>query len=151
MYYKLQSNSLITYLKAKVDQMVKHLQETWVWSLGQKDPLEKGMATHSSILAWKIRWTEEPCRLQSIGLLRIGHNWVINSCTLFTYLLSSRQHIMLTKVRLVKGMVFPIVTYGYESWTIKQAKCQRIDAFECGAGEDSWESLGLQGNPTSLS
>ena len=44
---------------------------------------------------------------------------------------------MLTKVRLVKGMVFPIVTYGYESWTIKQAKCQRIDAFECGAGEDS--------------
>ena len=70
---------------------------------------------------------------------RVAKNWtqLSNSCTLFTYLLSSRQHIMLTKVRLVKGMVFPIVTYGYESWTIKQAKCQRIDAFECGAGEDS--------------
>ena len=151
MYYKLQSNSLITYLKAKVVKHLPAMQETWVWSLGQKDPPEKGMATHSSVLAWKIPWTEEPCRLQSIGLLRIGHNWVTNGCTLFTYLLSSRQHIMLTKVRLVKGMVFPIVTYGYESWTIKQAERQRIDAFECGAGEDSSESLGLQGNPTSLS
>ena len=48
-------------------------------------------------------------------------------------------------------MIFPIVIYGYESWTIKQAERQRIDAFECGAGEDSSESLGLQGNPTSLS
>ena len=43
------------------------MQETWVWSLGQKDPLEKKMATHSSILAWRILWTEEPVRLQSMG------------------------------------------------------------------------------------
>ena len=43
------------------------MQETWVQSLGQEDPLEKGMATHSSILAWKIPWTEEPGRLQSTG------------------------------------------------------------------------------------
>ena len=53
-----------------VAQMVKNLpavQETWVWSLGLKDPLEKGMATHSSILAWRIPWTEEPGRLQSMG------------------------------------------------------------------------------------
>ena len=42
-------------------------QETWVQSLGQKDPLEEEMATHSSILAWKIPWTEEPGRLQSMG------------------------------------------------------------------------------------
>ena len=52
--------------------MVKNLlamQETQVQSLGQEDPLEKGMATHSSTLAWKILWTEEPGRLQSIGLL----------------------------------------------------------------------------------
>ena len=51
--------------------MVKNLpamQETWVQSLGQEDPLEKGMATHSNILAWRIPWTEEPGRLQSIGL-----------------------------------------------------------------------------------
>ena len=56
--------------------MVKNpsaMQETWVGSLGQEDPLEEGMATHSSILAWRIPWTEEPCRLQSTGLQRIGH------------------------------------------------------------------------------
>ena len=50
--------------------MVKNLpamQETWVLSLHQEDPLEKGMATHSSILAWKIPWTEEPGGLQSMG------------------------------------------------------------------------------------
>ena len=49
--------------------------ETWVQSLGQEDPLEKEMATHSSILAWKIPWTEEPGRLQSIGLQRAEHDW----------------------------------------------------------------------------
>ena len=49
------------------------MQETWVRSLGQEDPLEKGMATHSSILAWKITWTEEPGGLQSIGSQRVGH------------------------------------------------------------------------------
>ena len=55
-------------------QLVKKLpamQETWVQSLGQKDPLQKGMATHSSILAWRIQWTEEPSGLQSIGLPRV--------------------------------------------------------------------------------
>ena len=51
------------------------MQETWVWSLGQEDPLEKGMATHSSILAWRIPWTEEPGGLQSMGLQRVGHDW----------------------------------------------------------------------------
>ena len=53
-----------------VAQRVKHLPtmwETWVQSLGQEDPLEKEMATHSSTLAWKIPWTEEPGRLQSMG------------------------------------------------------------------------------------
>ena len=57
--------------------MVKHLptvQETWVQSLGQEDILEKEMATHSSILAWKIPWTEEPGRLQCMGLQRVGHD-----------------------------------------------------------------------------
>ena len=58
-------------------QMVKHLpamRETQVQSLGQEDPLEKEMATHSSTLAWKIPWTEDPGRLQSMGLQRVGHN-----------------------------------------------------------------------------
>ena len=48
-------------------------------------------------------------------------------------------------------MVFPVVMYGCESWTREKVKCWRIDAFECGVVEDSWESLGLQGDPTSLS
>ena len=58
-------------------QTVKNLsavQETWVQSLGQVDPLEKGMATCSSILAWRIPWTEEPGGLQSKGLQRVGCN-----------------------------------------------------------------------------
>ena len=48
------------------------MQETWVQTLGQEDSLEKGMATHSSILAWKITWTEEPGGLQSLGSQRVG-------------------------------------------------------------------------------
>ena len=50
------------------------MQETWIQSLGQEDPLEKKMATHSSILAWEIPWAEEPGRLQSIGLQRVRHD-----------------------------------------------------------------------------
>ena len=52
------------------------MQETQGQSLSQEDPLEKGMATHSSILAWEIPWTEESGRLQSMGLQRVGHNLV---------------------------------------------------------------------------
>ena len=58
-------------------QMVKSLPavwETWVRFLGQEDPLEKKMATHSRILAWKIPWMEEPGGLQSMGLQRVGHD-----------------------------------------------------------------------------
>ena len=57
--------------------MVKNLpavQKTWVRSLGQEDPLEKGMATHSSILAWRIPWTEKPGGLQFIELQRVGYD-----------------------------------------------------------------------------
>ena len=52
------------------------MRETWVRSLGREDPLEKEMATHSSILAWRIPWTEEPGWLQSTGSPRVGHDWV---------------------------------------------------------------------------
>ena len=68
------SKSLLT--ASLVAQTVKRLpamRETQVRSLGWKDPLEKEMATHSSTLAWKIPWTEEPGRLQSVGLQRVGH------------------------------------------------------------------------------
>ena len=62
--------------------MVKKLptmQKTWVQSLDQEDPLEKEMATHSSILAWRISWTQEPGGLQSMGLQRVRHNLETNT------------------------------------------------------------------------
>ena len=67
-------------------------------------------------------------------------------------ILKSRDIILSTKAHLVKAMVFPVVMYGRESWTVKKAERQRIDAFElCSIGEDFQESLGLQGDQTSQS
>ena len=65
--------------------------------------MEKERATHSSILAWKILWMEEPVRLQSMGLQRVGNITLP------------------TKFHLIKAMVFPVVMYGCESWTVKKA------------------------------
>ena len=67
--------------------------ETWVQSLGQEDPLEKEMATHSSILAWRIPWMEEPGGLQSTGSQRVGHDWVTNFHFLSTFTYFSVNHI----------------------------------------------------------
>ena len=67
---------------------IKHLpamQETRVWSLGWEDPLEKEMATHSSILAWRIPWTEEPGGLQSTGSQRARHDWASSLHFTFNY------------------------------------------------------------------
>ena len=67
-----------------VAQMVKNLpamRETWVRCLGQEETLEKGMATHYSILAWRIPWTEKFGRLQSTGSQRVGHDWAANTFT----------------------------------------------------------------------
>ena len=66
-------------------------------------------------------------------------------------ILESRDVTLPTKVHLVKAMVFPIVMYGCDCLTIKKAECQRIDVLNCGAGKDSCESLGQQGDPTSPS
>ena len=64
-------------------------------------------------------------------------------------ILKNRDITLPTKGHLVKAMFFfPVVMYGCESWTIKKAKHQGIDAFNCDVGEDSWKSLGLQGDPT---
>ena len=57
------------------------MHEMWVPSLGQEDPLEEGMATHSSILAWEVPWPEEPGRLQTRGLQRVGHDIVTSTTT----------------------------------------------------------------------
>ena len=76
-FFYLIKNSLVV-------QMVKNwpaIQETQVQPLGWEDPLEKGMATHSSIPAWRIPWTEEPCGLKSMGSQRVGHNWATNTFT----------------------------------------------------------------------
>ena len=64
--------------------MVKNwpaMRETWVQSLGWEDPLEKGMATHSSVLAWRNPWTEEPGGLQSVGSQRVEHHWATKYST----------------------------------------------------------------------
>ena len=66
-------------------------------------------------------------------------------------ILKSRDITLPTKVHLVKAMVFPVVMYGCESWTIKKAKSQELMLLNSGVGEDSSESLGLQGDPTSPS
>ena len=93
--------------------MVKSLsvmQETQVWSLDQEDLLEKEVATCSSILAWRIPWTEEPGDPQSMGSQRIGHDWETSTSLHF--------------------MVLLVVMYECESWTIQKAEHWRTDAFE---------------------
>ena len=92
--------------------------------------LEKEMVTHSSILAWRIPGTGQPGGLPSMGLHRVGHDWSDLAAAAADSILKSRDITLPAKVRLVKGMVFPIVMYGYESWTIKKAELWRIDAFE---------------------
>ena len=84
-------------------QTVKRLPamwKTWVWSLGREDPLEKEMATHSSTLAWKIPWPEEPCRLQSLGLQRVRHDWATSlrftSLLIFLFSLFTTENLFLS-------------------------------------------------------
>ena len=75
-------------LASLVAQTVKHLptmQETWVQTLGCDDPPEREMATHSSILAWRVPWTGEPGELLSMGSLRVGQDWA-TSLSLFTFM-----------------------------------------------------------------
>ena len=62
-------------LVAQRERIHLPMQETWLWSLGREDPLKEGMATHSSILAWRIPWTEEPGGLKSIGSERVEYDW----------------------------------------------------------------------------
>ena len=77
--------------------------------------------------------------------LLLGRKVMINLDNIF----KSKDITLPTKVCLVKAMVFPVVMYGCESWTMKKAECQRLMLLNCGVGEDSWESFGLQGDPTS--
>ena len=97
-----------------VAQMVKRLpgmRETQVWPLVWEDPLEKEMATHSSTLTWKIPWTEEPVRLQSMGSLRVGHDWATSLSLFLLVHLSFWRRTFLTRlfrqhvIRLAAGMI----------------------------------------------
>ena len=72
-------------LVAQTVNCLPTMRETWVWSLGWEDVLEKEVATHSSTLAWKILWTEEPGRLQSMGSQRVGHDWVTSLSLSYVY------------------------------------------------------------------
>ena len=87
------------------------------------------------------------CSLEIKRRLLLERNFMTN----LDSILKSKDITLSTKVHLVKAMVFLVVMYGCESWTIKKAERRRVDAFEVWCGEDSWESLGLQGHPTSPS
>ena len=90
-----------------VAQTVKNLpalQATWVRSLGWEDPLKKGMATHSSSLAWRIPRTEEPGRLQSTGSQRVGHDWATNT---FTFIFTHTPYYIYTDPEGRWGVSFP--------------------------------------------
>ena len=77
--------------------------------------------------------------------LLLGRKVMTNLDSIF----KSRDITLLTKVHLVKAMVFPVVMYGCESWTVKKQSAEELMLLNCVVGEDSWESLGLQGDPTS--
>ena len=77
----LSCSSLLVSLVAQTVKNLPVMEETGVQSLGWEDPLEKGMATHSGILAWRIPWTEEPGGPQSVGSQRVRHDWVTKTFT----------------------------------------------------------------------
>ena len=102
--------------------------------------------TVSDFIFWGSKITADgDCSHEIKRCLLLGRKVMTNLDSIF----KSRDITLLTKVRLVKAMAFPVVIYGCESWTVKKTEHRRIDALNCGVGEDSWESLGLQGDPTS--
>ena len=111
---------VLVHLTVLVAQRLKRLpamQEIWVWSLGQEDPLEKEIATHSSILAWRIPWTEEPDGLQSTGSQRVGHDWVTS---LFTFTNNNISSFTWSLWDLVSYVWSDILLLGNGTWKIWQ-------------------------------
>ena len=96
---------------AQTVKLLSAMQETQVRSLGWEDPLEKEMATHSSILAWRIPGTEEPTGLPSVGLHRVGLMRLSSSSSSQSY-------------------GFPVVMYGCESWTMLTKKDVQLESCE---------------------
>ena len=85
MYHPVKHGSWWWSLVAQWVRSLPALWESCVWSLGWEDPLEKEVATHSSILAWRIPWTEKPGGLQSMGSQRAGHDWVTDTFKVWLY------------------------------------------------------------------
>ena len=113
------------------------------WQIG-----EETMDTVKDLILGSSKITaDDDCSHEIKRSLLLGRKTLTN----LDSVLKSRDIALLTKVRIVKAMVFPVVMYGCESWTIKKAECQRIDAFELFAREDSWESLGQEGDQSSQS
>ena len=158
------------------------MRKTWIRSWGWEDHLEKGTATHSSILTWRIPRTVEPGGLKSMGSQRVRHDWVTFTFTFSTTratkitedgdcsleikrrlllgrkvitildsILKSRDNTLPKTLHLVKAMVFPVFKYGCEGWMWRKLSAEELILLNCGVGEDSWESLGQQGDPTSPS
>ena len=160
---------ILPYVKwaSLVAQMVKHpptMRETRVQSLGWEDLLEKEMATHSSILAWKIPWKEEPGRLQSMGSQRVGHDWAtsLSLILLYTYItickIDSQWEFAVWLRKLKQGLCINLEGWdgegdgrGSRGRGYIYIYLWELMLLNCGVGEDSWESLGQQGNPTSPS
>ena len=100
-------------------QKLKNLSAIWetqVWSLGREDPLEEGMATHSSTLAWRIPWTEEPRKLQSMRLQRVGHDKrKINTYILHTTFLVEKfwKYHFCIKKKISSSSLLPMVPNGF--------------------------------------
>ena len=115
-------------------------------TLRQIDGETKETVTEFIFLGSKIT-ADDYCSHEIKRFLLIGRKAMTN----LDSILKSRDITFLTKVHLVKPMVFPVVEYGCESWTIKKAECWWIDAFNYVVGEDFWESLGLQRDQTSQS
>ena len=88
------------------------MQETWVWSLGQVYPLKEGMATQSSLLAWRIPWTEKPGRLQSMGPQRVRHDWGTNTWIQLLGNLIFNSIVMSTRFKL-QDFNLTIAIFGY--------------------------------------
>ena len=97
---------------AQVVTNLPAMQETWLWSLGQEDTLEKGMATHFSILAWRIPWTEEPGRLHSVGSQRVGHDWATNTTICFRH---SDWVVWLSRVVIMTFSIWSFYILGFKT------------------------------------
>ena len=115
---------------------MQKLREMWAWSLGQDDSLEKGMETHSNVLAWKIPRTEEPCGKQSIGSQRVGQDWSdlagthVNMCNWFSLLYT--WNYIVNKLYSNKNLKKFSITPGISRRLIITIMKTKVECFPCG-------------------